>query len=278
MSIDQHREADYDNRAAVPDYADIFLRWQAAAADYRARKTALGETRLDVAYGPDPRHTYDIFHAPPDGTPRPRTALFIHGGYWRALDKSYFSHMAAGLNAHGYDVALMNYRLCPGVEIPDIMADARAAAEHLARAFDRPLLPFGHSAGGHLVSHLLTTDWSALDLPADLTAAGMVVSGLYDLRPLAEISVNADLKLTSATVLTASPLLGPVPRLNDLAVVVGGAELPPFLEQNQRLSSLWGAAAQTSTLHIVDGANHFTILDPFEDPGSRLTARLAEMG
>jgi len=271
-------EADFDTRGRVPDYPEIFLRWETAAADYRHRKEERGEALFDVAYGPEPRHTYDMFYASPDTMPRQRTAFFVHGGYWRTLDKSYFSHLAAGLNAHGFDVAAINYRLCPHVEISHIIEDVKAAAEHVCRAFGRKLLPFGHSAGAHLVSHLLATEWEWHALPKDLTPAGMLISGIYDLTPLYRISVNEDLRLTPETARSVSTLPGPVPVLDDIAVVVGGTEAAPFLEQGKALFETWGRPAQHCTLDVLAEANHFDVIDSLAEPDSDLTHRLAEMG
>jgi len=271
-------EADFDTRGRVPEYPEIFLRWETAASEYRHQKLALGEALLDVAYGPEPRHTYDFFYAPADRMPRQRTAFFVHGGYWRTLDKSYFSHMAAGLNAHGFDVAAINYRLCPHVEIPDIVEDVKNAADHVSRAFGRKLLPFGHSAGAHLVSHLLATEWEWRALPRDLTPAGMMISGIYDLTPLYQISVNEDLRLTPETAKSVSTLLGPVPVLADIAIVVGSTEAAPFLDQNKALFEAWRGPAQFSSLGILEGANHFDVIDSLAEPDSALTHRLAEMG
>ena len=93
-------EAEYNNRARVPDHMTHIEGWQRDAAAYR--ETAGGE--LDLAYGPEERHRLDLFH-PPGGDRGGPVVLFIHGGYWQALDKSSASHLARGANLRGLAVA-----------------------------------------------------------------------------------------------------------------------------------------------------------------------------
>ena len=97
------------------------------------------------------------------GTAEGPIVVFIHGGYWQALDGSFFSHLAAGLNAHGVSVAIPSYDLCPDVTVEDIIGEMRSASRELAK-LGRPLVISGHSAGGHLAACMLATDWRALML------------------------------------------------------------------------------------------------------------------
>ncbi len=144
-----------------------------------------------VPYGTGARNTIDFFPAKsPAGSEGP-IVVFIHGGYWQALDGSSFSHLAAGLNAHGISVAVPSYDLCPSVTIADIISQMRTASRELAR-LRRPLVMSGHSAGGHLAACMLATDWRALDasLPEGLVTAAYAISGLFDLRPLVKTALN----------------------------------------------------------------------------------------
>ena len=133
--------------------------------------------------------------------------VYIHGGYWQALDGSFFSHLAGGLNAHGIDVAIPSYDLCPAVSVGEIIAQMRMATRELAQV-RKPLVICGHSAGGHLAAWMLATDWRELDpsLPADLVIAAYTISGLFELVPLVETSINTALRLDHAAAIAASPL------------------------------------------------------------------------
>src|SRR2546430_4560313 len=144
MPIDY--EAEYNNRARVPEHPQIFARWERAAAAYRAEAAQAAE--LGLAYGATPRQPIDLFH-PADGPTAP-LALFIHGGYWRSLDASQFSHMATGLNGRGVTVAVAGYDLCPQAKIADIIAEMRQACLYLLRRFGRRIMVYGHPARRHL--------------------------------------------------------------------------------------------------------------------------------
>src|SRR5204862_1459619 len=124
-------EREYNNRALVPEHPAFFARWE---RDSEFVRSTLPCT-LDLAYGPDPRHRIDFFPAADDRT----TLVFIHGGYWRALDKSMFSWLAAAWVAAGVNVAMPNYRFCPGVRIPQIVDDAVAAMNWLLGGPPSPL-------------------------------------------------------------------------------------------------------------------------------------------
>ena len=176
-------EVEYNNRARVPEHAEIFARWNADAAAYRERMKADENAELGLAYGTSPRQTVDLFF--PEATGHTPLALFIHGGYWRSLDASTFSHMAAGLNSRGIAVAVAGYDLCPQVTIGQIINQMRTACLFLWRRFGQRLMVYGHSAGGHLAACMVATDWKKLDpkAPADLVPAGYSISGLFDLAP-----------------------------------------------------------------------------------------------
>ena len=188
-------EAEYNLRARVPEHPEFFARWARDAEDYRAEMLKRGRAELGLCYGDTPRQTIDLF-LPDTGDDAP-LALFIHGGYWRSLDPSLFSHMARGLNGRGVAVAVMGYDLCPNVTIADIIEQARRACVFLWQRFGRKLLVYGHSAGGHLTAAMVATDWHALypKAPADLAPVGYAISGVFDLTPLVGVSMNQDLQL-----------------------------------------------------------------------------------
>jgi len=266
-------EAEYNNRARVPEHPAVIEAWQTDAATYRqGQENAI----LDQPYGPAPRNTYDLFPAV-SGTRQPLLALFIHGGYWQALDKSAFSHMARGLNARGFDVAVANYSLCPAVAVADIISEMQDLAAHLYRTFGKPLLVYGHSAGGHLTAALMATDWTARGLPADLVAAGMPVSGLFELEPLVATSINRAVGMTPETARDASPVLWPKPKSGHFRAVVGGGESSEYLRQSRLLVDTWTRPELTGSLDIQDGANHFTVINPLADPQSGLVTALYDL-
>ena len=262
-------EVEYNNRARVPENPALIAGWARDAAAYRATRTPRA-----ISYGPGARHVIDFF--PGDG--KGPIVVFIHGGYWQALDGSSFSHLARGLNAHGIGVAIPGYDLCPNVTVAQIIGQMRTASRELAR-LAQPLVISGHSAGGHLAACMLATDWPALDvsLPADLVIAAYAISGLFDLGPLIGTTLNKALGLDQESARAASPLFWQAPARGSLDAVVGEMESAEFFRQSQTIVDLWGKAGVAMRFGTVPGANHFTAIAPLADPNSPMVLRLKQL-
>jgi arylformamidase len=264
-------DAEYNNRARVPEFADIVAQWKVDAEAFR--QAAAGE--IGIAYGDDPRQTYDLFHTKDDaGGP---IVAFIHGGYWRSLDKEHFSHLARGLSVHGIPVAMAEYRLCPAVTMADIITDIVQFAIHLHRRSGRRIIACGHSAGGHLAACLTAADWGANDMPDDLVCAGLGISGLYDLRPLIATEINTSLNLDDAQAREASPLLWPSPTGRRFEAWVGGIESDEFRRQSLTIAATWKGAGARVHYREIEGANHFNVIDSLGQPTGALTEALVAL-
>lgn len=270
-------EVEYNNRARVPEHAEIFARWRHEAENYRADMLKAGRAELGLCYGDSPRQCFDLF-LPEAGEAAP-LAIFIHGGWWRSLDASMFSQMARGLNEHGVAVAVAGYDLCPIVGIADIVEQMRRACTWLWQRYGRRMLVYGHSAGGHLAAAMVATDWPALypKAPADLAPAGYSVSGVFDLAPLIGISINQDLKLDAALARDVSPLFWPVKPGRIFDAVVGGLESSEFKRQSETLTQGWRQSGAQTRYEEIAGTNHFTVIDALADPQSAMTARVAAL-
>jgi arylformamidase len=274
MAVDY--ETEYNNRARVPEHPQIFARWERDAAAYRDEAGRAGRAELGLIYGPMPRQTIDMFHPAGGGE---ALALFIHGGYWRSLDPSSFSHMAKGLNGHGVAVAVAGYDLCPQVTIGGIIDEMCQACLYLWHRFGRRIMVYGHSAGGHLAACLLATDWRAFgaNVAGDLVPSACAISGVFDLTPLMTVSMNQDLRLDEAEARRVSPLFWRPPAGHALDVWVGALESAEFLRQSRTFAEAWGKAGVDTRCEEVAGTNHFTVIDALSDPGSAAVGRLAQL-
>ncbi len=273
MAVDY--ETEYDNRARVPEHPQIFARWDAEAKAYR---DACQGAQIGLQYGPSPRQTIDLFPGKDAGADAP-LAMFIHGGWWRALSPVSFSQMAKGPNAHGVTVAVVGYDLTPAVTIPQIIEQLRAASLYLWRLKKQRFVAYGHSAGGHLAACMVATDWKTLEpsAPSDLVPAGYGISGVYDATVVPKISANADIRLDDKTAREVSPLYWRVPAGRVFDAAVGGIESAEFLRQSKDIAEAWRQDNVTTRYEEIAGANHFTAIDPFADPDSTMTKRIVEL-
>jgi arylformamidase len=264
---------EYNNRELFPDHARHFARWAETSAHARRSMTCY----LDRAYGASPGETLDIFPSRQgDGS----ALLFIHGGYWRSLDKRDFSFLAPAWVDAGVSLVVVNYDLCPKVGIERIVQQMLAASVWLYRHAEQygmdedRLYVSGHSAGGHLAAMMLAALWPVMDrsLPKDLYKGAIAISGVYDLRPLVHVDwLNGDLGLDDETALKVSPAYLPPATHAPLALAVGGLESSEFKRQNALLAQRWKPVLAASA--TVPGRDHFTVVDGLGDPAEALFAQ-----
>jgi arylformamidase len=263
---------EYNNRALVPDHAEYFARWGEGSARARSIMTC----NLDIPYGEQPGETIDLFPARKgDGT----CMMFIHGGYWRSLDKRDFSFLAPAWVDAGVSLAVVNYDLCPQVTMDEIVRQMLRAsrwlwlhAEDYGMDQDR-LYVSGHSAGGHLTAMMMCAVFPVFDarLPKDLWKGGLAISGLYDLRPLPHIDfLQQDLRLDEEAALRLSPALIPPATRAPVMTSVGGSESGEFRRQNLLLGERWKSAFAGDV--SMPGKNHFSVVDGLADQSSALFA------
>lgn len=264
-------EAEYNNRKRVPAHADIQARW--AAASEEARKSLAGD--LDKSYGPHERHKYDLFR-PRSGSGSAPLVVYIHGGYWQRGDRKGNSFVAKQLVDRGLQVALPSYRLAPEASLMDIVADLRECLKKLWETTRQRPVVVGHSAGGHLASAMLATDWSKVSgVPADLVKAAYAISGVFDVEPLIPTSINDVLKLDAAKAKAAATLFWPPPpKGRTFVAAAGGDESQEFIRQALAIAAAWSKAGVRAECVVVPGANHFTIVEELANPDSAMLARI----
>lgn len=264
-------DAAYANSAAIAGSQSYPPRWAAAAAAFREHLASAGRARLDSIYGPAPRNRYDLFL--PDAAPI-GLVVFVHGGYWKAFDKSLWSHLAEGALQRGHAVAMPSYSLCPEATISVITREIGAFLDHVAGEVPGPIRLSGHSAGGHLVSRMLCTDAPITCATAARIDRTVSISGVHDLRPLLATGMNDILQLDLAEARAESPaLLEPRAKI-DMTCLVGGAELDEFRRQNALLANVWhGFGVRTRAVER-PGKHHFDVIDELRDPKSELVAIL----
>ncbi|MEO8312160.1 MAG: alpha/beta hydrolase [Caldimonas sp.] len=267
-------DAQYNSRARIPEHLAILREWDERSHHARASLAC----ELDLAYGSTPSERLDIFTPKASGAP---VLVYLHGGYWRALDKRDQSFVAPPFVAAGAMVVLPNYALCPAVTVEHIVLQMVQALawvwRHAAGHGGDParIVVAGHSAGGHLAAMMLACDWPAVapDLPADLVKSALAISGVFELEPLRHAPFLApDLNLDAASARRLSPALMPAPR-GRLVAVVGADESEEFRRQSAAIAAGWGSGA-VPVCEEVPARHHMNVLHELAEPSSR-THRLA---
>jgi len=278
--IDPAMEKLYNNRANVPDHPRHLAEWAEKSAAWEAE----ARVETDLPYGDSPAETLDLFLADADAAP---VHMYIHGGYWQANSRKSSSFVARPLVAAGAHVAVVDYGLCPDVTIDEIGRQCRSALAWLHRNVARHggdpgrITVSGHSCGGQLVGMAMATDWPAfgVGLPRDLVKGGVSVSGLFDLAPLVNTSINDKVGMDDEAARRNSPLFMEPATDAPLALFWGGDETAAFEEQSKNFARAWGEKGVPVTCRAVPGTDHFSVLGGMDDAAHPATrAILHQLG
>lgn len=255
----------FANMAHIPGSEAFADQWVSDAITYR---DGTAQVESGIRYGDQPRETLDLImpDAPPQGL-----AVFVHGGYWKATDPSYWTHYAEGARLRGWAVCLPGYTLAPDARISEMTQQIGRAISFVADMIPGPIRLAGHSAGGHLVTRMCCDDsplargvWSRVEHT-------LSISGVNDLRPLMMTEMNDILELDSDEAEQESPVLHAPRTGTAITAWVGGGERPEFLRQAQLLDLVW-KGLQVRTTHVVDGDHdHFSVLKDLRHPDSPIT-------
>jgi acetyl esterase/lipase len=260
------RDAAYNNNAAVADSAALIERRNAASAAFRRAHPA----GLDVPYGSAPRQHFDLY---PASSPAAPCLVFIHGGYWQRNTREDFACYAEGIMARGWSAALPSHTLAPDATLTQIVGEISGALDWLAATGQDhglaagPIIASGWSAGGHL---------AAMALAHPRVAAGLAISGLFELAPLRDTYLDEKLRLTGSEIETLSPLRLP-PAAKPLAISYGTAELPALVADSREFHLYRSAAQAPGPLVPIAGADHFTILEELRRPDGKLVRAAIEL-
>ena len=263
--------------AIVPDFQGQVDEYRVASDAARARY----DSQIDVPYGPAPRQRLDLFF--PDGA---RSGLpihmFIHGGYWRAQVKEDYAYVADGVTAAGAIAAIVEYTLMPGVRMANLVRETREAAAWLAAHASEfggdggKLSASGHSAGAHLCSYLASHSPHECALPKTPVKSLLMLSGIYDLRPITTSFLKPELMLTDEEVAHWSPFEAVPSPDTHYEIAVGHDETEPFhLQAQDYAMSLERRGADVERVTIA-GREHMSIVRDLGRVGSQLHGLLVD--
>ena len=258
----------FANMAHIVGSEKLPQHWSDSAASYR-----VGGVNVDqnIAYGDHPRERFDLVW--PEGTPK-GLVVFIHGGFWMRLDKSYLTDFAEGARANGWAVCLPSYTLAPELRISQMVQQITVAIEVAALRVSGPIRISGHSAGGHLATRMICDDTSLSQATLDRVEAVQSISGLHDLRPLMQTKMNDILQLDEEEAKRESAILHRPVSAIPYTCWVGGGERPEFIRQSKAMAQIW-SGLDTPSHCVVDGQHdHFTVIEGLRIADSEITLNL----
>ncbi len=277
-NFDEYFESEYNLRARHPDFETYFERWRRESEE--ARRTL--PCHLDQQYGDGPNMSLDIF--PQSGPSRP-ILLFIHGGYWRAMDKDLFAYPAIGLNDAGVVYVSVNYALAPSITLDEIVEQCRQAVTWVHQNAEthggdpNRIHISGHSAGGHLTAMMLSTDWAQRGTAEINLAGGIAISGIFDLVPILETSINDGVQLDQVAARRNSPREFLPSNGPPFISAVGADETDEFLRQSREYAEAWNENGGRAQYLPLEGFHHFDVICELGRSGSELNdAVLAQIG
>jgi arylformamidase len=261
----------YANGATIEAAADYPVKWARMAAEFRQLMAEKQLAELDIVYGQSERQRLDVFR--PEGDIR-GLVVFVHGGYWRAFDKSCWSHLATAATRRGWAVAVPSYDLAPTVAISEITLQIGAAIGKAASMINGPIRLSGHSAGGHLVTRMICRDSPLSPALRQRIERVVSISGLHDMRPLLKTKMNHDFRMLEAEAVAESAVLNQPIENVELVCWVGAEERPEFVRQSELLANIWSGFGIKTSVHHAPGQHHFDVIDGLIDPQSALSEAL----
>ncbi|MCO7223297.1 alpha/beta hydrolase [Pleionea sp. CnH1-48] len=219
---------------------------------------------LDISYGPSSEQKLDIF---PAAQPQSPVFIFIHGGYFRSLDKRQYSFLAKPLNRAGYTAVFLNHDLAPKVKVVDIVEQNISAMKWVVNNIQqwngdpKRITLCGHSVGAFLAAKILEHPFQNKE--SFYFEQVNLLSGIYDLEPLRQSYLNASLKLSLADVESLSLNHQPSQTSTSIFISVGGDESEEFIRQSQSYSGLLHQNGYGNKLSVIKNVNHYGMVKAF---------------
>lgn len=260
----------FDNMGHVAGSADLPAFWAERAQAYRAETANI---EVDIPYGTHPRERFDLVM--PDRAPK-GLVVFVHGGYWMRLDKSYWTDLAEGARTNGWAVCLPSYTLAPEARISQMTAQIAVAIETAAARIAGPIRISGHSAGGHLASRMICEDTQLSQDTLDRVGLCLSISGLHDLRPLLMTRMNETLSLDMEEASRESAVLHRPIEGAQFHAWTGGGERPEFIRQAKLLDCMWSGLDARSNCTIDGDHHHFSVIEGLKQKDAAITLALTE--
>jgi len=242
------------------------------------RRAAASESVLQrfpperFAYGPSEHEQLDVYKTHKPNAP---VNVYVHGGAWRngkAKDFAFPAEMFVNAGA--------NYVVLDFVQIQEAGGNLMPMAQQVRRAIawvyknaasfgadPNRLYITGHSSGAHLSGCTLVTDWQKdFGLPPNILKGGLLISGMYDLKPV-RLSKRSEYVKFTDEVEQALSSQRHLEKLNaPITVAYGTCETPEFQRQNRDFAAAVKAAGKPVELLVGESLNHFEMQETLGNP------------
>ncbi len=251
----------YNPRLAVSDYKNHLEKSFVKAKNSQKKLNGL----INIRYGKGPLQFLDIFGA--DKKTLKPIHIFIHGGYWRGLDKNYHSHMAVPFNDNDIIFINLNYDLCPKIKLSRIKLQIIEALKWvLANAINfggnkNNIVISGHSAGAHIVSQILGMRGENYGLKENTIKGAALISGIYEPEIVVNMEINKEIGLTLREA-KKNNTISSVP-LYKIPIIIAAGSLEPLLWQKQsmRYFNMLKKEKFNTEYFLVKNNHHFSLID-----------------
>jgi arylformamidase len=278
LDMDQKALDDaYDQAVYAPNRDQVHKRNQFNSDRVRAR---LGAPKR-LAYGPAEVEKLDLFAT---GKPNAPISVFIHGGAWRARpvkDYAFLAEMIVRAGGHWIGLDFDGVENTKGNLLPmaDQVRRAVAWVYQNAKSFGgdpERIYVTSQSSGAHLGGNVVTTDWAAYGVPANVVKGALLCSGMYDLKPV-RLSKRSEYVAFTDEVEEKLSSQRHLDRLNCPVIVAHGTyETPEFQRQNREFAAAVKAAGKPVTFLVAEGYNHFEMTEMIGNPLSVLGSAVLE--
>lgn len=263
----------YNPRLASHDVDGTLKRYVKRSSEAREKLSASAIVSNDLRYGAGPLQTLDLYR-PTKAYAKHPMVLFIHGGYWRGLDKHDHSFVVPPLIDAGAIVANVNYDLCPQISLSEMVCQIVEAIRFCNKravdwgATDEKVVLIGHSAGAHLSARVLNQPVDDEGLPADLIRSIAAISGIYEPEIILNLDVNDEAQITLEDA-AQNDCLSVLPGgAAQFAIWAGSQEPQGWIDQSQAYASLTKKAGLETHLFEEEQTDHFTVLEKAFQIGS----------
>ena len=269
-------EKNYNPRESVANFSTYIEEYKNIGKKSREELPCI----LEVSYGHSPLQKVDIFGK--KNLKKANVHIFIHGGYWRALDKSDHSQLAKPFVKEGILYFSVNHDLCPNVSLSKIVQQITNSIIWIYNNCEKyggnpdKISISGHSAGAHLCAMMLSIDWSKFNVPTKIIKGVVLISGIYEPEIVLNLSVNEEIKLSKQEALRNTPT-HPINNIQNILICVGGEEPKGWIEQTKLYAKKIVNKGNNLDFSILKKENHFSLMISFSNSNNTYVKKIIHM-